>query len=960
MALLSGARLGPYEILAPLGQGGMGEVYKARDTRLDRTVAIKVLPPEWADSPDMKQRFDREAQVIASMNHPNICKLHDVRLRPARGASPRDAEREASAGVPASVEEDGTGVDFLVMEFVDGETLAQRLTRGPVPVDEALQIGIAIGDALDKAHRQGVVHRDLKPTNIMLTESGPKLLDFGLARWSPGASPAGTHPGSKDPALQGRTPNTPITQAGVILGTLQYMAPEQLEGVEADARTDIFALGVVLHEMVTGKRAFQGKSQVLLMSAIATADPPPLSRVRPTVPPALDHVVKTCLAKDPDDRWQTARDVVAELQWIADGGGAADESAPMATGHGGQSQVMRFALAGAGLVVLALAVPTALYLKGTPEPEKLELRISMNPLAYTGNPASNGFFAVSPDGRQMVVIARSGGGGPGGGGTGPYSLYLGTLDLLSPRPLPGTDSASQPFWSPDGRSIAFVLANKLVRIEAGGGPPQPICDVQDFRGGTWNADGTIVFGSPNGLYSVRAEGGKPAAMTTVEASEAGHFWPRFLPDGRHYLYLSWSLSPSDRVIMAGSIDSKDKTRVMPGDSNVAFTEPGFLVFRRERTLYAQAFDAGSLSLSGDPTRLADDIAINRNNGRGGFDVSADGVLAYYRDTTSTAATNDGAVPDLQPVWVNRLGQDPQAVGKPGLYRGVEVSPDGKRVAVHRHDPKGGDVWVFEPNGTETRVTFNAAHDNSRPVWSHDGLRLAFASLRNDKWGLYQAAADGSGNEEMLLESELPKVPLQWSPDGQHLLYWVNDPKTADDLWVWPAADKKPRPLIATEARERHGQISPDGQWIAYSSTLTGRPEIFVQPFPSGNGRWQVSPDSNDGGLWPRWSEKTGELLYREPFSGNSAGNGPVFSVSWRAKGAVFTPEAARPAVRLNAINYPHTGGDYHTFAVSADGQRFLILQIVPTAAESNPTSDAAPDPAAGLTVLMHWTQTVKK
>jgi Tol biopolymer transport system component len=935
----AGTRLGPYEIVAPIGAGGMGEVYKARDTRLERTVAIKVLPPEWAESPDMKQRFDREAQVIASLNHPNICKLHDLG-------------------------ESAPGISYLVMEHLDGETLAERLTRGPVPVDEALRIGIAIGDALDKAHRHGVVHRDLKPANVMLVRSGgtstpplAKLLDFGLAKLHAGVPSAGNQ-------ATRATPTPPITRAGVILGTLQYMAPEQLDGVEADARTDIFALGVVLHEMVTGKPAFQGKSQVLLMSAIATVDPPPLSRVQPTVPPALDHVVKTCLAKDPDDRWQAARDVVAELQWIAGGGGATDEAVPATAGPRGQTRAMRFALAGAGLVALILAVPAALYVKGAPAPEKIELRVSIHPLLYSGNSASNGFFAVSPDGRQLVMRANP--------AEGQDALYVGTFDFLSPRRLEGTYNANQVFWSPDGRSIAFVADNKLQRIEAAGGPPQPICDVQDFRGGTWNRDGTIVFGSPRGLFSVRADGGKPTALTTVASSEAGHFWPRFLPDGRRFLYLSWSATPADRIAMAGSLDAKDTTRIMPSDSNVVFTEPGYLVFWRERTLYAQPFDAGSLRLSGDATRLADDIARNASTGRAVFDVSADGVLAYHRDTTTRPTDGSGrdeTVRDFQLAWINRLGQEPQPVGKPGVYRGVELSPDGRRIAVHRHDPKGGDVWVFEPNGTETRVTFNAPYDNSNPVWSTDGTRLAYASLRNGKWGLYQASADGSGNEELLLESELPKAPLQWTPDGQFLLYWVRDPKTADDIWVWPASDKKPRPLLATDAEERDAQVSPDGKWIVYSSTLNGvmrpgvpgagRPEIFVQPFPvPGTARWQVSPDSDDGGRWPRWNPKTSELLYRAPVNGPWFSTGWLFSVSWKAKGAAFTHEARQQFLRINALNYPHSGGDYHTYAVSPDGQRFLIFQYFLTGGTATTSSDA--DPAAGVTVLMHWTPGLKK
>ncbi|TAK16684.1 MAG: serine/threonine protein kinase, partial [Acidobacteria bacterium] len=514
MALTPGVRLGPYEILNAIGAGGMGEVYKARDTRLERIVAIKVLPPEFVNDPVAKQRFDREAQTIASLKHPHICVLHDIgRLRP-EGASASQ----------------GDEIDFLVMEYLDGETLTDRLTKGPLPLDEALGVAIAIADALDKAHRQGVVHRDLKPGNVMLTGSGPKLLDFGLAK-SQAALPAGT--------------SVTMTVPGTILGTMQYMAPEQLDGAEADRRTDIFAFGVVVHEMVTGKKAFEGKSQVLLISAIATAEPPPLSRVQPESPPALDHVVKTCLEKDPADRWQDARDLVAELRWIAEGGG--DVGFAMAGAAGGRRMrawIRRGVIGAAVAAIVLLGWPAYSYFQGQSEPEELRFRIPRNLTSDPGetnggNSASGGAptfnrpdTSISPDGKSIAFVAR-----PTNDGT--LLIYVRPVDSVTPQKLAGTDDAQLTFWSPDNKFIGYLgKGSRLRRIAASGGPPADICDAPGFTGGTWNAQGVVLFGTPTGILRVSAEGGTPENVTKVEADETGHFWPRFLPDGQHYLYVT--------------------------------------------------------------------------------------------------------------------------------------------------------------------------------------------------------------------------------------------------------------------------------------------------------------------------------------------------------------------------------------------------------------------------------------
>jgi hypothetical protein len=489
--LEAGMRLGPYEILAPIGEGGMGQVYKASDTRLDRAIAIKVLPPHWGDNAEMKARFEREAQTIAALNHPNICVLHDIGKQ--------------------------DGIDFLVMEYLEGETLAARLERGALPLEEAIKTGIAIADALDKAHRRGVVHRDLKPGNIILTASGPKLLDFGLAKWKGSRNP--------DSSASQMPTRSDVTLPGTILGTLQYMAPEQLEGIEADARTDIFAFGVVFREMVTGKKTFEGKSRVLLMSAIATAEPEPLSQVQPEAPASLDHFLHVCLAKEPSDRWQNSRDLLAELQWAAGAGALVESAAPSRVAFGRREKILAALLGVAVLSAATLAIPSIAYIRGAKEPDEFRFRMPMSvnaePVPLPANPTTAGRllnmfnpanFAISPDGRTIAMVARA-------NLQDTWFLYVRPIGSVAPQKFPGTEDAAQPFWSADGRSIGFFVNGKLKKVDASGGPPQDICDAPDSSGGTWNTDGTILFGSSKGLFRVSAEGGKPAAITTLDGGK---------------------------------------------------------------------------------------------------------------------------------------------------------------------------------------------------------------------------------------------------------------------------------------------------------------------------------------------------------------------------------------------------------------------------------------------------------
>ena len=933
MPLGAGTRLGPYEIVAPLGQGGMGDVYKGVDTRLSRTLAIKVLPPHWSADVEMQQRFEREARTIASLSHPHICVLHDV-------------GHEA-------------GVDFLVMEYLEGETLAARIARGPLPLDEALAIAIAVTDALDRAHRQGVVHRDLKPSNVMLTPGGAKLLDFGLARTmrARGAS------GSGSPALD-------VTTPGTMIGTLQYMAPEQIEGLEADARTDIFALGVLIHEMVTGRKAFDAKSRVLLISAIAMAEPPALSDVVPSVPRELEHIVTTCLAKDPADRWQTARDVLAELQAIADGDrDEIDGAAAPAPARAG-SRTSRLVAGAAVVLAIAMTGPALLYLRGEAAPAEMRFRV---PIQLSGQPqalhvgavAAGAWFglsgfSLSPDGRSLAFVAQPDQSGNAG-------VWVRPVGGVAPRRLLDVDLAAQLFWSPDGRWIGVASGGRLRKLPAAGGPAQEIAAVKDFAGGTWSSSGVILFGSSQGLFRVSAEGGTPEALTSLSDSETGHYWPRFLPDGQRYLFTVWSSTSADRSIEVGTLGSTARARVVAAESNAQFSATGHLLFHRGTTLYAQPFDVKTLTLSGEPTSIADAVGFDESSGRGYFDAAAGGELAYFHTgTASFGALGSSAGTETSQwhlAWVTRSGQMTSRPGPTAVFRGVELSPNGQRIATHRHDADGGDVWIVEPSGSETRLTWDSSQHNVSPVWSPDGREIVFASKRNDQWGLYRKRSDGSSGDELLFESDLVKAPTAWSPDGASIVFWVQDPKTAGDLWRLSVADKKAAPLVTSPFDDTRGQISPDGRWLAYTSdSAGGRREIHVQPFPSGDGRWQLSVN---GGDWPRWSKDGRELFFHSLVADRTgaamtaaAFASPLHSVAWRAAGPTFTYEPPQPVLGIWALEHAHTGGKYHTYAVSPDGNRFLVFQFV--AGETTTAALPLPDPGSGLVIATNWTERMQR
>ncbi len=820
-----GAKLGPYEILSPLGAGGMGEVYRAKDTRLDRDVAIKLLPGHLSRSPEFKQRLEREAKAISQLAHPHICTLHDV----------------------------GThdGSDYLVMELLEGETLAQRLSKGALPIDQVLRHGIEIASALDAAHRKGIVHRDLKPGNVMLTKGGAKLLDFGLAK---SASVLESDPSAV-------TVTQPLTGKGTIVGTFQYMAPEQLEGAEADARTDIFAFGAVLYEMATGKRAFEGHSRASLIASIMSSQPRPISQLQPMTPPALDRLIRKCLSKDPEARWQSAADVADELRWIAEGGSQTGIPAPLRSARRHRERLW---ISCSGLLFAACVVLTLLYLRPSghdprrvwsiiPAPEE-------NSLMATGDLA--GPVVISPDGSTLAFVAV---------GKDAQRLWVRPLRSSTARPLPGTEGATFPFWSADSASIGFFAREKLFTVGAAGGPPISICDAPGGRGGTWNRDGTILF-SPafrSGIFRVPATGGRPVPVTQLDESKhTSHRWPMFCPDGKHFLYLAvahGAAQTESNAVYLASLDGGEPQLVMHGSAN-ALLAADHLLYMRENALLAAPFDLKTARLTGEPTVVATDVMYDVNVWRAGFSVSDQGELAFHSGTAGG---------EIQIAKRDRSGRDLGNIGDPGNFGSLRLSPDGKRVAT---DVQGGetDIWVYEvARGVRSRLTFgNGA--NLSPVWSPDGQFLAYASIylaRRDATHRISRRLSIGGEEEVLYTSNEETWVTDWSRDNRYLL--LSQGKfiggNPSDIWVLSlTGERRAFPLVKTPFAESDARFSPDGRWVAYQSNESGRWEIYVIPFnppteagspsegPVRGGKWQVSAR---GGAQVEWRADGKELYF---------------------------------------------------------------------------------------------------
>ncbi len=879
-----GTRLGPYEILSAIGAGGMGEVYKARDTRLDRTVAIKVLARSITGRPEVLQRFEREARTVSTLNHPNICTLHDVGTE--------------------------NGQPYLVMEYVEGETLADRIARGPLPMPDVWRIAIQIGDALDQAHRQGIVHRDLKPGNVMLAggkgSTNVKLLDFGLAKVSE-AQAAGTLT-SLPTVVQS------LTTEGSVVGTFQYMPPEQLEGNEADQRSDIFAFGCVLYEMVTGRKAFEGKSQATLISAIMTAEPPSIGAAQPMAPPALDRVIRKCLAKNPDDRWQTARDLAGELRWISESGSQVAAAPAIAARRRWRVQTAWIVCA---VLTTALAAVLAIHLQeGPPEAHITRFTVSA--------PDKYGFGlydvgVLSPDGTKLAFLATTG---------ETDSLFVRSFDLLAPKPLTGTDQAAIPFWSPDGRYVAFSQSGKLKKIDLAGGPPVPLCDVQSWVAGTWNAEGTILFhvGGGRPLMRVAAAGGTATPLTKLDTArgETGHMWPHFLPDGRHFLFTVTSGSTEVRGVYAGALDSPDKVRILNEEANAQYSPPGFLLYPRGDVLTAQPFDAARRRVTGDAFPVADQL-FSLGGVYGSAYSTAAGSLVYRTGDSASA---------MVLAWYNRKGTREGQVGEPGDYTNPALSPDGRTLAVGKRDPvtRNRTIWLFDlVRGTSSRLTFDPS-DNLNPTWSPDGRQIAFSSKRKGEREIFLKSSSGTGQEETLLRSDLQSNVEDWTRDGKYLIYNQQSPGKIEILALPLTGDRKPIVAIGGPGQPQEGQVSPDGKWMAYRSTESGRPEVYVQNFPPAGGKWQIS---TGGGADPQWGRNGKELFYVEGTK--------MIGVEVKADGARFDAGVPKALfeTRLAVVGR-------NRYVVSPDSQRFLVVT-------PNETASGSP-----LFVVQNWYAGVKR
>jgi serine/threonine protein kinase/Tol biopolymer transport system component len=878
MGSLVNSKIGPYEILAPLGAGGMGEVYRARDPRLAREVAIKVLPANLSQDQDRLQRFEQEAQAAGILNHPNILSVFDI---------------GTSEGSP-----------YLVSELLEGETLRTKLQGGALPQRKAIDYALQIARGLSAAHEKGIVHRDLKPENLFITKDGRvKILDFGLAKL--------TQPDVNNEQLT-QLPTTPGTEPGMILGTVGYMSPEQVRGKAADHRSDIFSFGVILYEMLTGQKAFRGDSAADTMSAILHRDPLETAASNSGITPALTRIVSHCLEKDPEQRFHSASDVGFYLESLSNLSEASSPATLIKPRRRSPAYVWQLLC---GVFLVAAVAAGIAYFRVLNKQEKL-VRAAIELPPKWNYAVNNGGMALSPDGRMILFVA---------GSQGKDLIWMRALDKLSAEPIQGTENASFPFWSPDGKFIGFFQEGKLKKIDSSGGPAETICDASDGRGGSWNPEGTIVFSpTPFGpLQKVSAGGGTPVPVTSVSRSGISHRWPYFLPDGRHFLYtvfLNFN-DPKEGGIFVGSLDSKDNKRLLLDKSNAIYQPPGYLIFVREANLMAQPFDVRKLATKGDAFRISQErIAFGQFRLLGAFTMSSDRTLAYVADVA----------PLSKMIWRDPSGKELGVLGDTGYYVNPSISPDGTKTAVERFEAnlQVGDIWLYDnARNTASRFTYQPGLYTSLS-WSPDGSKLAFSTNRNSGNGLYVKSTTGSGGEDLLVQSSFFKAPLDWSPDGRLLVYFEQVAAGNLQIFFYRFSDRRSIPFSNNRFNENFASFSPDGKRIAFMSDSSGRQEIYVRPI-SGSGIWQIS---TNGGFRPRWSRDGKRIYYIDP-------NQKIMTVEIKENSNF---EFGQPE---EFFALPRNISD---LCLSPDGSRILFVTSL-SEMETTP-----------ITLVLNWTARIKK
>ena len=882
--LEAGTRLGRYEIRSKLGAGGMGEVYRARDEKLNRDVAIKILPATLSENGDRLHRFEQEAQAAGALNHPNILAIYDV---------------GTNAGAP-----------YVVSELLEGETLRQRIEHGPLSPRKAIEYGTQVARGLAAAHAKGIVHRDLKPDNLFITKDDHvKILDFGLAKL---VQPATEEMSQTDVATR-----KVHTDPGSVMGTAGYMAPEQVRARAVDHRADIFSFGAVLYEMLSGRRAFHRDSAIETLNAILKDEPAELSNTDPNIAPALERVVWHCLEKNPERRFQSASDVAFAL-----------ESLSGLTSHPSQQTFTRGAISSSNIwtrerliwagvcLVLLIGISTlAVAYFSRAEPTVHPVRLALTPADNTTMPAS---ITVSPDGLNVAFVANN--------VDGRRELWVRSLDGDKPQLLTGTEGATSPFWSPDSRSLGYFANGKLFKVDASHGRPQVLCDVREAAGGAWSRDGVILFGAPEGLHRISTQGGTPALATKVDSKEEAHRWPYFLPDGRHFVFLADAQTTENHHIRLGSLDSQETQILFGAVTRIAYAPPGYLLYVNQGALVAQAFDAKSLKVTGDPITVAEHIAEVGPNHDFDFSVSDNGVLTYQTGS-----------PKSQLVWLDRSGKKLEAVGEPDSYATLALSPEGRHLVAGLLDADGrqSDVWLIDlARGTKSRLTFHPQSDGD-PIWSPDGKRIVFTSNRTNDGHihLYETAANATGDDQLLLQSDSDDIPVSWSHDGKSILFMRFLNNVPSSVWLLSLADRQAKPLLQSPAFEQGAAVfSPNGRFIAYNSNESGRFEVYVQTFPPSGQKWVIS---NGGGGLPVWRGDGKELFYLTE-------DGKVMSAEMKTD-STFESVVTKPLFQAQFKQAPGV-----PFVVTADGSRFLI---------NAPAEANNPAPVA---VVLNWPATLKQ